>query len=864
MTCIGLNARGLVLLSVYYAVSAPGLFSQEPMTLSVPASPSAFSADQGCQWVMGHPTLDKLRHNAHYLAGPAPQQAWSQWLDDMREYRQTLRQQLHDPRLKQIDCSFDGVRAYVRTSPEWALAADLKPGERIEFRGQVRWIEGGNRLCAALDWCDRSRGAAGTWRGWSEIVASTSFRKDGQWHEFCIPLDVPKFSTDLCWAKPILGMDGTFDDAKASYQLRQVSLKIPGSESRSQRWQKLTPVDAAPVAYDDSVYERPDLAWMSGNFVCGFVFIYDRAFWDPERRTYRVEELCDEAEREFGGYDSIVLWQAYPRIGADDRNQFDFFRDMPGGLGGVRDVIERFQRRGVRVFLPYNPWDTGTRREGESDEAVLAELVAKVKADGIFLDTLTAAPTTLRDSVDALRPGVVFAPEIHPLLEELEHCNGSWAQWLQAFPEIGVLHLKWIEPRHMQHQIRRWDKSHQQELAAAWLNGSGIFVWENVFGSWNPWNGEDRATLRRMVPVLRHFASHFSEGEWLPYFPTLVEKVHSSYWERDEVRLWTIVNQGEALSTAPVLEVDDRNEKFFDLWSGEPIEPKRLGSKLQLTVPLRRFGTIVALPVAEAAGVAELVEQQRLEAKRTFQRGVPESAIATSVLEPRTPPRCPAADPHVTQGMLPIEGGEYPFVLRHMRRECGCYPDGEMPPDEAWSRFLSGNPHSGTIEHRITREVSSCRIDRKPVTNGQFAAFLEATDYSPTTQQNFLRHWGSTVCPEELADEPVVYVDLEDARAYAAWARKRLPTEWEWHRAAQIHGQRFQHEFVYEWTESERDDGHNRFVTLRGGCRHKAEGSVWYFPGGPQPVESHAKFLLLDSGLDRCATIGFRCVSPAP
>ncbi|MCL4193486.1 MAG: hypothetical protein KJZ87_17250, partial [Thermoguttaceae bacterium] len=225
--------------------------------------------------------------------------------------------------------------------------------------------------------------------------------------------------------------------------------------------------------FDDAIYGREDLQWMTRNFVCGFLFVYDRSFWNPERREYDVESLCDYAAREFGGYDSVVLWQAYPRIGADERNQFDFFRDMPGGLAGVRDVSRRFHARGVKVFVPYNPWDTGTRREEVADELALARLVSALEADGIFLDTMVAAPTGLRQAVDAVRPGVAFEPELHPAIAEMQICSGSWAQWFQAWPEVGVLHLKWLEPRHMQHQIRRWDRSHQAELAAAWLNGSG-------------------------------------------------------------------------------------------------------------------------------------------------------------------------------------------------------------------------------------------------------------------------------------------------------------------------------------------------------------------------------------------------------
>ncbi len=109
-----------------------------------------------------------------------------------------------------------------------------------------------------------------------------------------------------------------------------------------------------------------------------------------------------------------------------------------------------------------------------------------------------------------------------------------------------------------------------------------------------------------------------------------------------------------------------------------------------------------------------------------------------------------------------------------------------------------------------------------------------------------------------------MYVDLADARAYAEWAGRRLPTEWEWQRAAEAHGDAFRRNQVLEWTESERDDGHTRFVMLRGGTRWKAEGSIWYFPTGPQAIESHAKFLLMDAGLDRSATIGFRCVALGP
>src|SRR6185503_10248057 len=115
--------------------------------------------------------------------------------------------------------------------------------------------------------------------------------------------------------------------------------------------------------------------WASSTYACGFIFMYDSLFYDRESGRYTIDTLLEHGADSFGGYDAVVLWHAYPRIGFDPRNQFDFYRDMPGGLAGLREVCRQFQARGVRVFLNYNPWDTGTRREARSDVDLLAEMV---------------------------------------------------------------------------------------------------------------------------------------------------------------------------------------------------------------------------------------------------------------------------------------------------------------------------------------------------------------------------------------------------------------------------------------------------------------------------------------------------------
>ena len=64
----------------------------------------------------------------------------------------------------------------------------------------------------------------------------------------------------------------------------------------------------------------------------------------------------------------------------------DWYRDVPG----IVALVAELHRLGLRVFVDYNPWDTGTRRAG-ADRDELAALVAHLEADGIFLDTLREA-----------------------------------------------------------------------------------------------------------------------------------------------------------------------------------------------------------------------------------------------------------------------------------------------------------------------------------------------------------------------------------------------------------------------------------------------------------------------------------------
>jgi len=147
----------------------------------------------------------------------------------------------------------------------------------------------------------------------------------------------------------------------------------------------------------------------------------------------------------------------------------------------------------------------------------------------------------------------------------------------------------------------------------------------------------------------------------------------------------------------------------------------------------------------------------------------------------------------------------------------------------AGGRFLMGSDvHDPEEAPAHAVEVDGFEIAEAPVTNREFAAFVEATGYvtvaerpldpadypgapaenlqpgslvfTPTTGPVDLRHlsqwwrwvpgasWRSPEGPgshvEDRLDHPVVQVAHEDAAAYAAWAGGALPSEAQWEFAA--------------------------------------------------------------------------------
>ncbi len=671
-----------------------------------------------------------------------------------------------------------------------------------------------------------------------------------------------------------------------------------------QRWRREQRIR---IGYSGAEYERPELKWTQSAFMQPQMMVEDRYFYDPLAGKYTVDRYLDDLEKRYGGIDAVLVWPTYPNIGIDSRNQFDMFHDLPGGIPGIRQMISDFHRRNVRVLFPIMLWDQGTRDVGKPEAEALAEQLAAVGADGVNGDTMIAVPRSFRVASDRTGHPLAFEPEHLTQDEALSYNNMSWAQAVPARPPqrpgpprwytgvAGVQYVdkhKWLEPRHMVNVSDRWQRDKNVDLQYAFFNGVGMETWENIWGIWNGMTPRDSETVRRIARVERRFATELVSPGWEPHTPMLRYQIYASKWPGQGRTLWTIINRNQydvsgeqiALRAVPGM-------RYFDVWHGTELKPKPQGDTVVLSFDIERqgFGALLATAAPDPQLQQFLKKMAQLNSVRLDSFSDDWLPLPQKMTD--IPPTKPAAT--APAGMIKIPATQFEFVVQGVEIEGGNLPgvDVQYSWESAPRRY-----------HRHTMQVPAFFIDKYPITNADFKKFLDVSDYHPRDDHNFLKDWKDGTYPSGWDDRPVTWVSLEDARAYAGWAGKRLPHEWEWQLAAQgtdgrsyPWGNRWDAPMVpevnhsrdairpaevgayprgsspygvedlvgnvWQWTD-EYTDEHTRAAVLRGGSYYQPVGSVWYFPQAYN-LHEHGKYLLMAPARDRAATIGFRCVRDA-
>jgi iron(II)-dependent oxidoreductase len=643
------------------------------------------------------------------------------------------------------------------------------------------------------------------------------------------------------------------------------------------------------VGYDGWRYDQPALKWAQSSFIQPQMMVHDRYLYDSVAGKYTVDRYLDDLQKRYGGIDAVLVWATYPNMGIDNRNQQDMVRSMPGGVDGVRQMVQDFHRRHVRVLFPIMMWDQGTRDPGKPWPQATAEFMKEIDADGINGDTQDGVPLAFSLAAEKIDHPLAFEPENGPSDEALAWNVLTWGQYKFQFAPT-VDKYRWLETRHQVNIQGRWNRDKTDDLQYAFFNGEGWESWENVWGIWNQVTPRDAEATRRMATMERGVAPFLVSPAWEPLYPMHRYGIFSSRWPLNDETVWTIVNRNEYDVQGRQMTVPfKQGVRYFDLYHGIEIMPEKEGDGSVLSFPIEAhgYGMILATSGEPNAAMRELMSTMKsMTASKLASfshewKTLPQSIVEIAATKPSS------AAP---EGMVKVPGGDFLFRVEGIEVEGSddVGVDVQYPWEDTPRRF-----------HEHPMKVKPFSIDKYPVTNAEFKKFIDATHYHPKDDVNFLKDWSGGSYPSGWENKPVTWVSLEDARAYAKWAGKRLPHEWEWQYAAQgtdgrtyPWGDRWDDSAVpqpdqgrtmrgpdnvdthpsgaspfgvmdmvgnvWQWTD-EYVDEHTRGGILRGGSYYKPQGSIWYFPQAYRN-DNHGKLLLMAPGYDRSGAVGFRCV----
>lgn len=689
--------------------------------------------------------------------------------------------------------------------------------------------------------------------------------------------------------------------------------------------------------FDNSLFKRSDLKWARHSYLLLLQFAWDHTYYDAVSGKRGFDDFFTAQDGILGGYDAYMLWPTWPRLGLDQRNQWDMYRDLPGGLKELRRQADFVHNRGAKYFISYNPWDESTRRE---DHLLgMQRLLHEIDADGVVLDTWGESSKEFQLAADRVKPGIILYSEGMAVPKDMPGIvAGRVHDAIYLPPPLNL--NKFIKPEMAIFRVIQLAEGRiHREIAVSFFNGYGVEL--NIMRPGRPdWTEEEYATLGRTTKILRENSSAFLSTAWLPLLPTATDSIWVNRFPTRSKTIYTVYSLRPEGFNGPLFEVPPvRDSHYVSLWHHTELMPETVNGRTMIPVTVEGFSRAWLDSRREGsldcvALLPNLLSVSIRQDSLTFEAAKGTSVVVWAGMPSYSTKKAVFAAGRRTISLLEHLGRhEEKFVIQlfdgrelmdervvlvplatprliskvNKTQPAGRPPQGmvEIPSGSFLYKtarsFLSPNEVIPYPEYFQGQTVNATRyfIDRYPVTNEDYHKFLTSSRYKPADTTNFLRHWISGRPPKGKENHPVVYVGLEDARAYARWAGKRLPTELEWQYAAQgSDGRKYPwgpafdstkcnsslgHTTavdafsggaspfgvldlvgnVWQLTNDVYDNGSYTFGMIRGGSHYNPTASYWYVKGGPQPVDNPQILLLVSPALDRNATVGFRCVKDA-
>lgn len=588
-------------------------------------------------------------------------------------------------------------------------------------------------------------------------------------------------------------------------------------------FQKRYLYDVEPGTFDDSILQREDLKWFRSCYAVNLMMNWDTRFFDYKDGKFHVKEHLARMKKLMGGYDVYSIWPTWPALGMDQRNQWDMFRDLPGGYTKLREVSDLCHSIGTKFFVCYNPWDESTRsNEGHFDG--MTTITRAVDIDGFVLDTKGGSSAELQQAADAARPGVIMYSEGMAVPVDMQGIpSGRVHNALYYCPMLNL--NKFIKPDFAIFRVAEEGKEAiRREFNVSFFNGYGTEM--NNFGPGKfEWSDEQMRYWGKLLRIQRENGEAFVNFDYKPLLATLKDSIYVNEWPAAGKTVYTVYNLRPEGFKGLLFEVAPKEgTHFVDLYAHDELIPSQENGKWYIPVRVEAFnsyelGTNNESTVSAIAQLPCLLNVSLKSDELTFSasRGDKIRLWAGMPSYEKQPKEFSVREQTVRlleqfpdyegkfivqlfdgatlldEQVIMIAPGTPRLISRSIPTEAASKaPKGMVTIPAGWFRcdnYRIGDSFIAYPED-MTKKGESVRMkkfymDKYPVTNAQYKEFLDASGYQPADTANFLKHWAGGRLPAGMENYPVVYVTLEDAQAYAAWAGKRLPTEMEWQYAAQ-------------------------------------------------------------------------------
>jgi gamma-glutamyl hercynylcysteine S-oxide synthase len=572
--------------------------------------------------------------------------------------------------------------------------------------------------------------------------------------------------------------------------------------------------------FDNSLFTRPDLNWIKESYIIILEMAWDREFYDRFTGKYTYTDFLKKGIQLFGNIDVYGIWPTWPRLGLDQQNQWDLYRNLPGGTMQLRNISRLLRQSGTKFFIAYNPWDNSTRPENQYKG--MAQLISETEADGVVLDTRGSSSTELQTAADSVRKGVVMYSEGMAVPKDMPGIiAGRVHNALFLSPELNLNKL--IKPDFSIFRVCDVGEDIiHREIAIAFFNGYGTEL--NMFhsGGRDENYTNDLNYLASTTFILRQNNDAFLDNDWTPMIRTRLDKVYVNRWRSGEKTVYTVLNMRPEGVSGNLFEVDTtRGKHFVSLWNHENIVPAIESGKYILSACAqgwersfsgsRKEGSVDCIAEfpdliqsklvgdsikIEGKGVKDILIWKGNPSYQTMHKefriltdttirvkdlfGYYEGKIVLQLIENKR---------LKDENVLNLKGGKAWIIskVNHTPASQNIPADMVLVPGALFSFTVSSNDDFikyPDVNDNIVK-IDSFLIDKYPVTNSQYNDFLISSGYQPADTTRYLREWNSGTIKPGQEKYPVVNLSYEDMLAYAKWAQKRLPTQAEWQLAAQ-------------------------------------------------------------------------------